>query len=185
MLVHKRKREITVYEVVSDFRATGPTRGLMDPVLGSCGEVLQARQPGDPAPPDPNDQPLVTPADLVRIRRLQIANTAAQLLKKHKGQARRKARDKALALSRSPRQQLLWSYDPTDWMIRRGQHFVGVYTWTVGDFTDTRCPHQHRTAYAAIWCDDFPDDQPPLHVVIVSNATKRVVRSLKKSQSEG
>ena len=45
-----KERDDSTYVVVSDFRAHGPTRGAMDPVLGMCGEVLQPRQPSEPAP---------------------------------------------------------------------------------------------------------------------------------------
>ena len=179
-----KKRDDGTLVVVSDFRATGPTRGMMVPILGTCGEVLLARQPGDQAP-DPDDQPMVTPADLVLIRRRRIANTAARLLKKRQAQARRQERAESLARSRSPRQELFLSYDLRDWTINRPRHhFVGVYTWTEGAVADTRCRHQHRTAYTAIWCKDFPSDQPPQHVVMVSNATQLVVRSLKKIQPD-
>ena len=39
-------REPDRYVVVSDFRATGPTRGSLTPAMGDDGQVIQARPPG-------------------------------------------------------------------------------------------------------------------------------------------
>ena len=64
------------YTVVSDFSATGKTRGALDPVLDMAGDVLRPRKPGGMMTDVTDDRPDISqhelsPHELSYQRRIQ------------------------------------------------------------------------------------------------------------------
>ena len=188
-----KKRDDGTLVIVSDFRATGSTRGSLNPVLGVCGEVLQRRKEDDPAPeppfslsptlkpglriPPPTLKPKPKPPPKPKPKRRQ------SLLSKERGRLAiaRKRRREQREQRHKLRHDLWMSYGRNTPRLGQHEYFVGVYQPTPGELVVTPCAHWHYQVDTAIWCKAFSDDRPPPHVVVASTRTSRVMRRLKKT----
>ena len=193
-----KKRDDDTLVVVSDFRANGPTRGSLNPILGVCGEVLQPRQQNEPAPeqdfsPPPNLQPHRRTRRPTKPKPKRPAATKPPTPKRRHVQALLSKERAQLAIDRKRRREQkeqrhklrhdLWmsyGYGSKTPRLGQGEYFVGVYQSTPGELVVSPCTHSHFGVMTAIWCHAFPADRPPTHVVVASERTSRVVRSLTK-----
>ena len=167
------------YTVVSDFRATGATRGSIFPVMDLAGDVLRPRKPGDTMTDITEDRPDLSPPQRTHKRSpnalLADRREAQRRIVAERSERREKRMDRF-----KRRYDLLMTYDCRGDKPGPGEYLVAVYHWTVGDLVSTPCSHRHLDIGVAIWCKSFPSTDQPTHVVIVDSRSTRVKRSVRK-----